>query len=146
MSTFDLKKFLTENKLTRISQLKEVDEPASENFMDAVDEVEIEEEEVIEPSEGETSDISKYLSFESAEDIIKEIETDISRTTFEAKLSKMKEVITAIDEKVNSLEEDTSLSGFVNTGKIKEMKRMVKKLRGMEEKYSKEYSKKYGKE
>jgi len=95
------------------------------------------------PEEGQ--DYSKYLNFESAEEVIKEIESEVSKTTMEAKMSKIKEVIAALEAKANSLEEDSNLKGFVNTGRLKEMRRMTKKLRMTEEKYIKEYEKKFSK-
>lgn len=89
------------------------------------------------------SEVSKYLNMESAEDILTEIEKELQKESMERKLNKLKEVISAIDEKANSLEEDANVKEFVNPSKIKEMRRTTKKLRLMQERLTKEYAKKF---
>lgn len=133
---FDLKKFLVENKLTSTSKLNEedydvpMDETQEMNTEQPIDEV-------------ESSDVSKYLAMESADDIISEIDKEVVKTTMEAKMKKIKEIIEAIDQKVNSLEEDSNVKDYVNPSKIKEMRTMSKKLRMTEDRYMKEYNKKF---
>jgi hypothetical protein len=100
---------------------------------------------IVDESPAETSDVSKYINLGSAEEVIKEIESEVSRVTLEAKISKIKEVIEAIENKANGLEEDTNLQGFVNPSRIREMRRMSKKLRIMQERYSKDFDKKFNK-
>lgn len=89
------------------------------------------------------SEVSKYLNLESADDIISEVEKELQKETMERKMSKLKEIISAIDEKANSLEEDANVKEFVNPSKIKEMRRTTKKLRLMHERLTKEYAKKF---
>jgi len=89
------------------------------------------------------TEVSKYLNMESAEDIIAEIDKELQKETMERKLNKLKEVISAIDEKANSLEEDANVKEFVNPSKIREMRRTTKKLRLMQERLTKEYTKKF---
>lgn len=116
--------------LDEVESVEEVEAPVEEG------------EEIVDENEN----INKYLTLESPEDIVREIESDIRKITFEAKMKKLKEVIEAMDSKLNSLEEDSNLQGFVNTSKLKEMKRTLKKLRSIDEKYGKEYDKKYSKD
>lgn len=132
--SFDLKKFLTENKLTKSSRLAENDLAFEAEEMQAP---------VAEEPTAEGSDVTRYLNLESADDVVKEIESEVARVTMEAKIAKIKEVIEAIETKANGLEEDANLEGFVNPARIKEMRRMTKKLRMMQERYTKEYDKKY---
>jgi len=193
---FDLRKFLTENKLTKVSKLvsenleiagqesaniseeeydtqrdyelekqygndpysRDKDQDWRNKFNRSSDrtykadstlntpEEEIEEENdlVLQPDvDDKGPDVSRYLSFGTADDVIREIESEVAKTTMEAKMAKIKEVIEALDNKANSLEEDANLKGFVNTGKLKEMRRMSKKLRVMEEKYQREFESKF---
>lgn len=132
--SFDLKKFLTENKLTKTSRLAENDLAFEAEEMQAP---------IAEEPAAEGVDVSRYLNLESADDVVKEIESEVSRVTMEAKIAKIKEVIEAIETKANGLEEDANLEGFVNPARIKEMRRMTKKLRMMQERYTKEYERKY---
>lgn len=101
------------------------------------------EEEVMDDTGHNNEGVSRYLSLESAEEVIKELEKDVNKATMEAKLSKMKEVIEAIEAKADSLEEDAGLKGFISPKKLSEMRKMTKKLRVMQERYVKEYDKKF---
>jgi hypothetical protein len=93
----------------------------------------------------ESIDVYRYLNLESAEAVIKEIESEVARVSLETKINKIKEAIEALDGKANGLEEDSNLQGFVNPARLKEMRRMTKKLRIMQERYAKEYDKKFNK-
>lgn len=93
-----------------------------------------------EVQEGES--VSKYLSLEGAEAIMKELEKDSSKAYMEAKMSKLKEVIETLEGKCKSLEESDD-AAFISSSKLKEMKSTAKKLRKYEEKMVKEYDKKY---
>jgi len=100
---------------------------------------------VVDEPAAEGADVSRYLNLESAEAVIKEIESEIARVSLETKINKIKEAIEALDGKANGLEEDSNLEGFVNPARLKEMRRMTKKLRIMQERYAKEYDKKFNK-
>ena len=102
------------------------------------------EEEDQEPTDSadEGMNVSKYLSMEGAEAIVKELEKDSAKAYMEAKLNTLKEVISTLEGKCNSLEESED-AAFISQSKLKEMKTTVKKLRKMEEKMIKEYEKKY---
>lgn len=89
------------------------------------------------------TEVSRYLSMESADQIISEIEKEVSKTVTEVKMQKLKEIIEAIDQKVSSLEEDSNVKDYVNPSKIKEMRATSKKLRMMQEKMEKDYTNKY---
>jgi len=153
MNNFDIKKFLIENKLTALSRTNSVDEDIDNLFTeethyddsvflnDSIDGQNVPD--MDEVNDANISEVNKYLNMESAEDIISEIEKDISKTTMEAKLQKIKEVIEAIDEKVNSLEEDSNVKDYVSPVKLKEMRRTNKQLRKMQDRYLKEYDKKF---
>ena len=198
--SFDLKKFLTENKLTKASIKEEVNfytmdqvvnmaDRAGNIVLDAKDALhdlavaygeripsgkvqqvlsdydlelvdvldtstfegsEVSENEemqapVAEEPAAEGVDVSRYLNLESAEAVIKEIESEVARVSLETKINKIKEAIEALDGKANGLEEDSNLQGFVNPARLKEMRRMTKKLRIMQERYAKEYDKKFNK-
>lgn len=134
--SFDIRKFLTENKLTKSSRLAENDLAFEAEEMQAP---------VAEEPTVEVADVSRYLNLESADDVIREIESEVSRNALETKINKIKEAIEALDSKASSLEEDSNLQGFVNPARLKEMRRMSKKLKVMQERYSKVYEKKYNK-
>jgi hypothetical protein len=155
MDTFNLKNFLIENKLTANSKLIKEQEYTEEEdyinpgnspeqstdreeYLDKFEEPKLEEE-----STETSADISKYLSMEGAEAIMKELEKDSSKSYMEAKMHKLKEVINTIEAKCTSLEEAEDLQGYVSASKLKEMKTTVKKLRGVQDKMVKEYEKKY---
>lgn len=153
-NNFNIKKFLVENKLTSLSKLntsgdtyrlftEEAHYDDSEYLSDNINSAQPD----AMPAENTdiVSEVEKYLNLESADDIISEIERDVTKTTMEAKLQKIKEVIQAIDEKANSLEEDSSVKDYVNPSKIREMRRTTKKLRSMQDRLVKEYDKKFAK-
>jgi len=129
MDNFNLKKFLVENKLTASSR-RLIEQ--SDDFEEEVHEEEVQ--------EGES--VSKYLSLEGADAIMKELEKDSSKAYMEAKMSKLKEVIETLESKCKSLEESDD-AAFISSSKLKEMKNTSKKLRKYEEKMVKEYDKKY---
>lgn len=153
MNNFDIKKFLIENKLTTLSRTNQIDRDTddlfseethydnSESVNDSINTQEVSAADEV--NNVSISEVGKYLNMESAEDIISEIEKDISKTTMEAKLQKIKEVIEAIDEKVNSLEEDSNVKDYISPVKLKEMRRTNKQLRKMQDRYLKEYDKKF---
>jgi len=157
MDNFNLKKFLVENKLTSNSKLLKEEDHEDDYDPDYEAELatggdskydgylsadmggnpDMYEEEV---QEGES--VSKYLSLEGAEAIMKELEKDSSKAYMEAKMSKLKEVIETLESKCKSLEESDD-AAFISSSKLKEMKNTSKKLRKYEEKMVKEYDKKY---
>lgn len=153
MNNFDIKKFLIENKLTTLSRTNQIHRDTddlfseethynnSESINDSINTQEVSAADEV--NNVSISEVGKYLNMESAEDIISEIEKDISKTTMEAKLQKIKEVIEAIDEKVNSLEEDSNVKDYISPVKLKEMRRTNKQLRKMQDRYLKEYDKKF---
>lgn len=96
-----------------------------------------------EPEVKEVEDVHKYLSMKSAEAVLREIEQEINRSSMEQKLARLREVIAAFDNKIVTLEEADDLKGFISTSKLKEMKRMGKKLRALQEKMEKKYEKRY---
>lgn len=151
MNNFDIKKFLVENKLTSNSKVVNSTKNTKRLFKEEFHEEEdtfdfgenIDTEEDFAEDDTVQNEVSKFLNMESADDIVSEIEKDINKTTMEAKLQKIKEVIQAIDEKANSLEEDANVKEYVNPSKIREMRRTTKKLRSMQDKLTKEYNKKF---
>lgn len=146
------KKTISEMSREEILELigMEVDEAeylSTEELQELAEGIDVTNEEVSEDTvEEQPTSTSSYLKMEGPDAIIKELEKEISRVTLEAKMKRLKEIVEAFDTKINSLEEDSDLAGFVSTSKLKEMKRTVKKLRSMNEKYVKEYDKKYNKQ
>lgn len=166
MDNFNLRNFLIENKLTTKSRLlnenySEEEELVGLDLEDGPDPEDMygdvtvshgerkpyrsmmeEEDQELTDSADEGMNVSKYLSMEGAEAIVKELEKDSAKAYMEAKLNTLKEVISTLEGKCNSLEESED-AAFISQSKLKEMKTTVKKLRKMEEKMIKEYEKKY---
>jgi len=158
MDNFNLKEFLVENRLTTNSKSLKEEDHEDDYDLDAIGDDSkydgyvsadmggnpdmYEEEEVHEEEVQEGESVSKYLSLEGAEAIMKELEKDSSKAYMEAKMSKLKEVIETLEGKCKSLEESED-AAFISSSKLKEMKNTSKKLRKYEEKMVKEYDKKY---
>jgi len=156
MSDFDLRKFLSENKLTSYSKLvNESRIPAS--FDEAIEEedvyrpnmeesnydYQIEEEEVITDEEKEVEEGRNLMEYESVDAMIKEIEYEASRLAMEYKISEVRKSCKRLEEELHSLEESDHAHLF-SAGKMNEMRKNERKLKRVYEKYLNEYEKKYG--
>ena len=148
--SFDLRKFLSENKLTKPSQM--ISEGISEEEL-SLEELEVEEDLQAEEEDygfvGEDEvaeaevDVQEYLKFSSVDEVMGHINKQVDKSAHELKMSKIKEAVAAIEGKLTSLEEDANVKDFISDSKLKEMRRYVKELRKMEERLIKEYDKKY---
>lgn len=116
MKNFDIRSFLLENELTPSSRLVAEDENMYDKY---------------------------YTKCSSADEVLKEIEVDLRKATMESKLEILGNVVDAYERKISTLEEDENLKGFVNSSKLKEMRRTCKKLTKEQEKLHKEYNSKY---
>ena len=148
--SFDLRKFLSENKLTKPSQM--INEGISEEEL-SLEELEVEEDLQAEEEDygfvGEDEvaeaevDVQEYLKFSSVDEVMGHINKQVDKSAHELKMSKIKEAVAAIEGKLTSLEEDANVKDFISDSKLKEMRRYVRELRKMEERLIKEYDKKY---
>lgn len=87
-------------------------------------------------------DPSKY---ESVEQLMKEIEVTANRAALQEKMKRVKEAYESLEQKATALEEGED-SKYVSSAKLKEMKKNAKTLRGMYEKYEKDYNKRFNEE
>lgn len=155
MSDFDLRKFLSENKLTSYSKLiNESRIPAS--FDEAIEEedvytpdkgegnydYQIEEEEVITDKE-EVEEGRNLMEYESVDEMIKVIENEATKQAMEYKISEVRKSCKRLEEELHSLEESDHAHLF-SAGKMNEMRKNERKLKRVYEKYLNEYEKKYG--
>lgn len=148
--SFDLRKFLSENKLTKSSQM--INEGISEEEL-SLEELEVEEDLYAEEEDygfvGEDEvaeaevDVQEYLKFSSVDEVMGHINKQVDKSAHELKMSKIKEAVAAIEGKLSSLEEDANVKDFISDSKLREMRRYVRELRRMEERLIKEYDKKY---
>jgi hypothetical protein len=76
--------------------------------------------------------------------LMQEIEHGTNEAAYKHKMSKMKEVAEMLEAKVGSLEEGEG-ADFVDTKKVKQMKKDIMTLRKQAEKLEKEYDKKFNK-
>lgn len=204
MNNFDIKKFLTENKLTSVSMLAEdqdtqdrieglTSQPLLEKFLqcakdiyqdhqdngemfyaddvaqylcgeiekalapmdvdasdlmeasDEVDEGEMmpEVEVSTEASEEVKEYVKEALKGNTAEEVAKIIERTCSKGAMEMQLEVISEIIAAYENKISSLEEDTSLAGIIDNRKMNEMKKIVKGLHKEYGNCQKTYERKY---
>ena len=155
MSDFDLRKFLSENKLTSYSKLvNESRIPAA--FDEAIEEedvyrpdmeegnydYQIEEEEVINDEE-EVEEGRNLMEYESVDAMIKEIEYEASRQAMEYKISEVRKSCKRLEEELHSLEESDH-AHMISASKMNKMRKDERKLKKTHEKYLSEYVKKYG--
>lgn len=155
MSDFDLRKFLSENKLTSYSKLvNESRIPAA--FDEAIEEEDVyrpdreegnydyqmEEEEVI-TDEEEVEEGRNLMEYESVDEMIKVIENEATKQAMEYKISEVRKSCKRLEEELHSLEESDHAHLF-SAGKMNEMRKNERKLKRVYEKYLNEYEKKYG--
>ena len=113
---------------------------------------EVEEEMIpeVEISEEADEEVKEYvkaaLEGKNADEVAKIIERHCGQSAMEMQMEVMQEIINAYESKISTLEEDTSLIGLIDGGKMKEMKNIAKGLQKEYAKVQKEYSKKYSKE
>jgi len=113
---------------------------------------EVEEEMIpeVEVSEEASEEVKEYvkaaLAGKNANEVAKIIERQCSRGALEMQMEVLSEIIEAYESKINNLEEDTSLMGLIDGGKMKEMKNIVKGLHKEMASCNKMYEKKYAKE
>lgn len=113
---------------------------------------EVEEEMIpeVEVSEEASEEVKEYvkaaLAGKDANEVAKIIERHCNRGALEMQIEVLGEIIEAYESKINSLEEDTSLAGLIDGGKMKEMKNIVKGLHKEMASCNKMYEKKYAKE
>jgi len=113
---------------------------------------EVEEEMIpeVEVSEEASEEVKEYvkaaLAGKNANEVAKIIERQCSRGALEMQMEVLGEIIEAYENKINNLEEDTSLAGLIDGGKMKEMKTIVKGLHKEMASCNKMYEKKYAKE
>lgn len=116
------------------------------------EEAEVEEDMIpeVEVSEEATDEVKEYvqaaLQGKDANEVAKIIERHCSRSAMEMQIEVLSEIIEAYESKINNLEEDTSLAGLIDGGKMKEMKNIVKGLHKEMASCQKVYEKKYSKE
>jgi hypothetical protein len=113
---------------------------------------EVEEEMIpeVEVSEEASEEVKEYvkaaLAGKDANEVAKIIERQCSRGALEMQMEVLGEIIEAYENKINTLEEDISLAGLIDGGKMKEMKNIVKGLHKEMASCNKVYEKKYAKE
>ena len=94
--------------------------------------------------EGEEMVKEKALpKYENIEKLMQEIEHGTNEAAYKHKMAKMKEVAEMLEARVSSLEEGDGAE-FVDTKKVKQMKKDIMTLRKQAEKLEKEYDKKFG--
>ena len=94
--------------------------------------------------EGEEMVQEKPLpKYENIEKLMQEIEHGTNEAAYKHKMAKMKEVAEMLEARVGSLEEGEGAE-FVDTKKVKQMKKDIMTLRKQAEKLEKEYDKKFG--
>lgn len=81
--------------------------------------------------------------YESIDQLMQEIEHGTNEAAYKHKMAKMKEVAEMLEARVSSLEEGDGAE-FVDTKKVKQMKKDIMTLRKQAEKLEKEYDKKFG--
>lgn len=155
MSDFDLRKFLSENKLTSYSKLvNESRIPAA--FDEAIEEedvyrpdmeegnydYQIEEEEVI-TDEEEVEEGRNLMEYGSVDEMIKEIENEANKQAMEYKISEVRKSCKRLEEELHSLEESDH-AHMISASKMNKMRKDERKLKKTHEKYLSEYEKKYG--
>ena len=112
---------------------------------------EVEEEMIpeVEVSEEASEEVKEYvqaaLAGKDANEVAKIIEAHCNRGAMEMQMEVLSEIIEAYESKINTLEEDTSLAGLIDGGKMKEMKNIVKGLHKEMASCKKVYEKKYAK-
>lgn len=157
MSTnFDLRKFLTENKLTKASKslIRENYTPEMEEF--TMEEAPMEEPSMEETLDDQPADVDPTNSagvassfdpskYESVEQLMREIEVTANKASLQEKMKRVKEAYESLDQKATALEEGED-SKYMSSTKLKEMKKNAKTLRKMYEKYEKEYDKRFNEE
>ena len=82
--------------------------------------------------------------YENIEKLMQEIEHGTNEAAYKHKMAKMKEVAEMLEARVGSLEEGEGAE-FVDTKKVKQMKKDIMTLRKQAEKLEKEYEKKFAK-
>jgi len=113
---------------------------------------EVEEEMIpeVEVSEEASEEVKEYvqaaLAGKDANEVAKIIERHCSKGAMEMQIEVLGEIIAAYESKISTLEEDTSLAGLIDGGKMKEMKNIVKGLHKEMASCNKMYEKKYAKE
>lgn len=113
---------------------------------------EVEEEMIpeVEVSEEASEEVKEYveaaLQGKDANEVAKIIERHCSKGAMEMQMEVLQEIIEAYESKISTLEEDTSLAGLIDGGKMKEIKNIVKGLHKEMANCSKMYEKKYAKE
>jgi len=95
-------------------------------------------------SEDEMVQEKPLPKYESIDQLMQEIEHGTNEAAYKHKMSKMKEVAEMLEAKVGSLEEGEG-ADFVDTKKVKQMKKDIMTLRKQAEKLEKEYDKKFNK-
>ena len=83
-------------------------------------------------------------TYESVEDLMKEIERGTNRAMYEYKISEMKRIAKQLEEKVTTLEE-SELSAHINPADVKKMKKDILTLHKGVAKIEKEYDRKFNK-
>jgi hypothetical protein len=83
-------------------------------------------------------------TYESVEDLMKEIEHGTNKAMYEYKISEMKRIAKQLEEKVNTLEE-SELSAHINPADVKKMKKDILTLHKGVSKIEKEYDRKFNK-
>jgi len=81
--------------------------------------------------------------YENIEKLMQEIEHGTNEAAYKHKMAKMKEVAEMLEARVSSLEEGDGAE-FVDTKKVKQMKKDIMTLRKQAEKLEKDYDKKFG--
>ena len=104
----------------------------------------------VEVSEEASEEVKEYvqaaLQGKDANEVAKIIERHCSKGAMEMQMEVLQEIIEAYESKISTLEEDTSLAGLIDGGKMKEIKNIVKGLHKEMASCSKMYEKKYAKE
>ena len=94
--------------------------------------------------EGEEMVAEKPLpKYENIEKLMQEIEHGTNEAAYKHKMNKMKEVAEMLETRVAALEEGEGAE-FIDTKKVKQMKKDIMTLRKQAEKLEKEYDKKFG--
>jgi hypothetical protein len=83
-------------------------------------------------------------TYESVEDLMKEIEHGTHKAAYEYKISEMKRIAKQLEEKVSTLEE-SELSAHINPADVKKMKKDILTLHKGVAKIEKEYDRKFNK-
>lgn len=145
---FNLRSFLTENKLTKNAKLlKEAREegdaeaPFGRNKLTGEPLPDPASQMVAEDDMVQEKSLPKY---ESIDKLMQEIEHGTNEAAYKHKMAKMKEVAEMLEAKVGSLEEGEG-ADFVDAKKVKQMKKDIMTLRKQAEKLEKEYEKKFAK-